>query len=239
MSFEYDIVTTVELTDEEKKVIKPTNERFHIYSMDFNNISKLSIGRLKYMSDELAGKKTIWQWKNTGTWIRFKDMLLINSDHKRCDRYLDLAEEFFNLDSDSQVEYYKDVGVNDELNEDEKYFMIHLGAIYAEVLRYESYKEIETSIIKDLLNKHAEILKILEHQRFSYREFNNCDDTAEDIIDLKINDICDKIHCSDEIADELYSVAESFYHLGKIFGKQIERHKKHSVQAQAAVNFSN
>lgn len=237
MSFEYDIVTTVELTDEEKKVIKPVNKRFHIYSMDFNNISKLSIERLKYIYDELDRKKTIWQWKNTGTWIRFKDILLINSDHKRCDRYLDLAEGFFNLDSDSQVEYYKSIGVNDELNEDEKYFMIHLTTMCATVLNYESYKKYIESRRKSLYNKHSDILKVLEYQHFKYECFGTYDDTAEDIINLKISDICDKIQCSDEIADELYNVAENFYHMGKIFGKQIERHKRHN--AQATVNFSN
>lgn len=234
MSFEYDILTTVELTDEEKKVIKLVNERFHIYCMDFNNISKLSIGRLKYIYDELEGKKTIWQWKNTGTWIRFKDMLLINSDHKRCDRYLDLAKEFFNLDSDSQVEYYKGIGVNDELNEDEKYFMIHVGAIYAAVLNYESYKKYIESRRKSLYNKHLDILKVLEYQHFKYKGFNNYDDAAIDIINLQLAPICKKIHCSDEIADELYNAFVTLYFLGKIFGKQIERYKRHS--AQAAVN---
>lgn len=236
MSFEYDIVTTVELTDEEKKVIKPTNERFHIYSMDFNNISKLSIGRLKYMSDELEGKKTIWQWKNTGTWIRFKDMLLINSAHERCGRYLDLTEEFFSLDRDSQVKYYKSIGVNDELNEDEKYFMIHVGAMYAAVLNYESYKKYIESRRKSLYNKRSDILKVLEYQHFKYKGFNNYDDAAIDIIDLKLTPICKKLYCSDEIEDELYNAFVTLYFLGKIFGKQIERHKRHNAQTQAAVN---
>lgn len=229
MSFEYDIVTTVELTDEEKKVIKPINERFHIYSMNFNNISKLSIRRLKYIYDELECKKTIWQWKNTGTWIRFKDMLLINSNHECYGRFLDLIEEFFNLDRDSQVEYYKGIEVNTKLNEDEKYFMIHLTTMCATVLNYESYKKYIESKRKSLYNKHSDILKVLEYQHFKYGCFGTYDDTAEDIINLKISDICDKIQCSDEIADELYSVAESFYQMGKIFGKQIERSKRHNA----------
>ena len=234
MSFEYDIVTTVELTDGEKKVIKPINERFHIYSMNFNNISKLSIERLKYIYDELECKKTIWQWKNTGTWIRFKDILLINSDHKRCDRYLDLAEGFFNLDSDSQVEYYKSIGVNDELNEDEKYFMIHVTTMCATVLNYESSKEYVMSRMKKSYNKHSDVLKVLEYQHFKYKGFNDYDDAAIDIIDLKLTPICKKLHCSDGIEDELYDAFITLYFLGKIFGKQIERHKKHN--AQVAVN---
>ncbi len=217
------IPTIIELTGREKQIMKPVNERFHIYSMDFNDIQKLSIKRLAFICNELAGRKTWEQWKDTGTWVKFNDMLLMNSNSKLYDKYVSLVVDFFNFNGNDEEkrEYYRK---NEKhFSEGEKCFIVHLFNMYRTILNSELDEECNKSRLKIFYNKYSDILKILEYQHFKEEEADIHDDIAQDIMDLIIYPIWNKENYSDKITDELYNVAETFYFLGKIFGKQIER----------------
>lgn len=213
----------IDLSENERRFISVINDRFHIYTIDFQHLDKLSNKRLSYIYDVIPENTTLNKYMQTGVWIKFEDLILINNNVDEYCHNLKIVDDFLNMNRIEQIMYVDSIKENKCINIDEA-LILHMNNIIKEVLVREEVEK-KKSCNKALREKYKDILTILGYNAIGN---DDCDKTGIDILMLKVEELGDKYkfeYMPKDFKSRLIHLCEDMYLLGKIFGKRVERFK--------------